>query len=135
MKRLILLIISLIMLFPFASCGGDENEPENKEPEKENEPITHTCEDKDIDSFCDVCNVKLDTGIDLPEVHLHTMNKTEKKDATCTHDGNIEYYRCVSCGKLYSDSQGKNEITIESTKLKASHKMESGKCVLCGFKE
>lgn len=135
MKRPVLLIVSLIMLLCLASCSGDENEPENKEPVNDNTPTTHTCEDKDEDGFCDVCGIKSDTGVDLPEIHLHTMNKTEKKDETCTHDGNIEYYCCVSCGKLYSDSQGKNEITFESTKIKASHKMENGKCTVCGFEQ
>lgn len=42
-----------------------------------------------------------------------SLTKTEAKAPTCTEDGNVEYYTCTnaSCGKTYSDSEAKNEIT------------------------
>ena len=46
--------------------------------------------------------------------------KTGEKAATCTEDGNIEYYTCRSCGLIFSDSDGKNEISIEETVIPAS---------------
>ena len=45
----------------------------------------------------------------------HKLDKTEKKDATHFADGNIEYYTCSVCRKLFSDADGKNEITQEQT--------------------
>ena len=45
----------------------------------------------------------------------HKLDKTEKKDATHFADGNIEYYTCSVCGKLFSDADGKNEITQAQT--------------------
>ncbi len=41
----------------------------------------------------------------------HTLEKTEAKAATCTEAGNSEYYTCKVCGKYYSDSEGRNEVT------------------------
>ena len=40
-----------------------------------------------------------------------TLTKTAAKAPTCTKDGNVEYYTCT-CGKTYSDSEAKKEITV-----------------------
>jgi len=34
-----------------------------------------------------------------------------KKDPSCLRNGNIEYYICDGCGKMYSDAKAKTEIT------------------------
>ena len=47
--------------------------------------------------------------------HVHDLEKTEEKEATCTEDGNIEYWTCSECGKIYSDEEGTTEITEEDT--------------------
>ena len=41
----------------------------------------------------------------------HTTTYTAKIDPTCTEDGNVAYYRCLTCGKLYTDANYENEIT------------------------
>ena len=33
------------------------------------------------------------------------------KAPTCTEDGNVEYYTCVSCEKNFADEEGKNGLT------------------------
>ena len=43
------------------------------------------------------------------------MVHTPKKDATCTADGNTEYWTCGTCGKIFSDSEGKTEIALSDT--------------------
>ena len=43
--------------------------------------------------------------------HNHEMVKTEGVEATCVDDGSIEYWTCSICHKMYSDEEGKNEIT------------------------
>ena len=59
--------------------------------------------------------------------HVHNLVKTDAKAATCTEDGNIEYYTCEGCGKLYKDAAGEEEITLEETVLKAEgHKWNEG---------
>jgi len=43
----------------------------------------------------------------------HKLVKHEALAATCTVAGNIEYYECSECHKLFSDANGSNEITAE----------------------
>ena len=54
----------------------------------------------------------------------HDLTKVAAKAATCTEDGNIEYYICkdtdCGCGKVYSDAYGQNEISKASTVIHAT---------------
>ena len=50
----------------------------------------------------------------------HTMTKTDAKAATCTEDGNNEYYTCSACGKVFKDADGKIETTVEAEKIAAA---------------
>ena len=58
-----------------------------------------------------------------PPAHTCTLTKVPAKAATCTEDGNIEYYQCSdpTCGKLYKDAAGTKEITKDDTVIKAGH--------------
>ena len=58
-----------------------------------------------------------------PPQHTCTLTKVPPKAATCTEDGNIEYYQCSDpdCGKLYKDAAGTQEITTADTVIKAAH--------------
>lgn len=46
--------------------------------------------------------------------HKNTV-KTAAKAATCTADGNIEYWTCSDCHKMFSDSACKNVVTSVKT--------------------
>ncbi len=48
------------------------------------------------------------------------MVHTPKKDATCTADGNEEYWTCGACGKIFSDEEGKTEIELSATVIPAT---------------
>ena len=50
----------------------------------------------------------------------HTMTKTDAKAATCTEDGNNEYYTCSVCGKIFKDAEGTQETTVETEKIAAT---------------
>ena len=52
--------------------------------------------------------------------HVHRLTKTEAAAATCTKDGNIEYWICSGCKKLFSDEAGATEITQADTVVKAT---------------
>ena len=52
-----------------------------------------------------------------------TMTKTEAKAATCTFDGNIEYYTCDSCKCLFADELGVKELSAADVVVKAGHKL------------
>ncbi len=39
----------------------------------------------------------------------HKMTRTEAKDATCLENGNLEYYTCSVCHKVFKDAAGEEE--------------------------
>lgn len=47
--------------------------------------------------------------------HTHELAAVESKAPTCTEDGNIAYWRCSSCGKLFGDANGLHEISQSDT--------------------
>ena len=71
----------------------------------------------------------------------HSLTKTEAKAATCTEDGNNEYYTCSACGKIFKDADGKTVTTVEAEKIAATgHTMtkieaKSATCTEDGNKE
>lgn len=42
----------------------------------------------------------------------HELTKVDEKDATCVATGNMEYWKCDNCEKLFSDSEGKTTTTL-----------------------
>ena len=61
-------------------------------------------------------------GIELPVPPpcTHDLEHVEATPATCTEDGNIEYWHCATCGKYFSDANGSHEITQASTVIHAT---------------
>ena len=54
----------------------------------------------------------------------HDLKKVEAKAASCTAEGNIEYYRCSVCSKLFGDANGTQEIAAADTVIaKTAHKL------------
>ena len=46
--------------------------------------------------------------------HTHTLTHVPAKDATCTEEGNVEYWHC-DCGKNFADNEGEDELTTVTT--------------------
>lgn len=66
----------------------------------------------------------------------HQAVMTAEKPATCTQDGNKAYWYCADCGKYFADEALSQEITLESTVLKAAgHDYKDGVCTICGEKD
>ena len=64
----------------------------------------------------------------------HSMVHTPKKDATCTEDGNIEYWYCKNCDKYFSDENATEELSdvvIPAT----GHHYVNGYCTKCGHRD
>lgn len=73
-----------------------------------------------VDGYSDTCQVTVSH-----ECSSLQLEVVEGKDADCYNDGNITYYKC-SCGKLYSDSEAKTEISLDDVIINASaHPQES----------
>lgn len=73
------------------------------------------------------------------EFGAHTLTKTEAKDATCTVDGNYEYWTCSTCHKVFKADKA-TETTVEAETIAAQHKLihKLGRvptCTLPGEKE
>ena len=47
----------------------------------------------------------------------HKLQKVNAKDATCTDEGNIEYYKCSECGLCFKKSDGTEPLTEDATKI------------------
>ena len=64
---------------------------------------------------CKVCHATKTEVISGDKTH-HLFHHVAKA-ATCTEAGNIEYWECVDegCGKYFSDSEAKNEITDKNS--------------------
>ena len=58
--------------------------------------------------------------VEIP-ILAHTLTKTDEVAATCTTAGNIEYWTCSECHKLFSDANGETEISGADTVLPAKH--------------
>jgi len=50
----------------------------------------------------------------------HTLEHISAVAATCTVDGNTEYWYCTKCGKYFSNAGGTAEISLESTVIAAT---------------
>ena len=62
------------------------------------------------------------TDIKVTTAHVHDLNKVDGKEATCTVDGNKEYYICNECHKLYADAEASYEIKAESVVIAKGHR-------------
>lgn len=61
---------------------------------------------EDTAQTCTVCGYTINPPLGhVCQNHLQKVNATA---ATCTQDGNNEYYKCT-CGKIYSDTSAQNE--------------------------
>lgn len=67
----------------------------------------------------------------------HDMTKTDAKEATCTEDGNNEYYTCSRCGGVFKDEAGTQATTVEAETLKKlghDWSNKNGICARCDAK-
>ena len=86
---------------------------------------------------CSLCNsivkVYKDDGL-----KPHKLTHHELKAATCTEAGNIEYWQCSVCNKLFSDEAATKEIT-DATSLVIPAKGHTfdreGNCTVCHYKD
>ena len=95
-------------------------------------------------SIADGAAVKVETEVKEAKyvsVTPHVLTETSANPASCTVDGNIQYWSCATCGKYYADAAGTTEIADkESVKVSAACQPETDdgdcttavKCSVCG---
>ncbi len=59
-------------------------------------------------------------AVSIPRLdHEHVIEHIFASEATCTKDGNIEYYHCSSCDRYYTDASLTKEVTLYTVTIKA----------------
>lgn len=88
--------------------------------------------------YCELCgkyfqlsaldeNVTEDQAVKYEDLLIgHTFTKTEKAEADCQNDGNIEYYTCDICGLIYTSDEdifapAEDAISLEDTVIAKHH--------------
>ena len=92
-------------LYTCKICGAPKKDIIPKAP--------HT--DANHDGTCDLCWETVEV--------VHELTHVEATKATCTVDGNTEYWYCAGCGKYFSDAEAKTEIEKDSWIIKAAHEL------------
>ncbi len=66
----------------------------------------------------------------VPENHDHQLRHFEPQAPTCGDTGSTEYWRCMLCGKFFSDANGNTEIERADTVVPATgnHNYEGATC-------
>ena len=96
------------------------------------------------DIYCTDCNADVEKGTSVPKIdHDHNFIEYKLKAPTCHRDGNIAYWECKVCSKLFIDQYGLHEVKAEDVVIsKDTHQanivlkvMEDGHeevCEVCG---
>ncbi len=62
---------------------------------------------------CSLCHSKRNEGTVIPKLdHTHNMVKVDAVAATCTAEGNNEYYHCTKCDQYFKDATGNIPTTV-----------------------
>ncbi|MDM8300739.1 hypothetical protein [Collinsella tanakaei] len=59
-------------------------------------------------------------ALELSASVVHDLVKVEAKSATCTDDGNDEYWACEACDKVFGDADGNEEIKLGDVAIPAT---------------
>lgn len=116
MKKVLLLAIALMCcVFCFASCNEETPKPHEHTWGDWQTTKEATCTEKGEEQ-------RKCTGCDKTETQEiaaigHVCEKTEALAATCTEDGNIEYYTCTECNKIFSDEACTTEVKLADTSI------------------
>ncbi|MDE6520899.1 MAG: hypothetical protein K2K91_10685 [Ruminococcus sp.] len=67
------------------------------------------------------------------KTEAHNIIVVDKKEPTCTENGNIAYWKCDDCGTYFSGENGETEIEQSKTVISATgHEYSDGRCTVCG---
>ena len=103
------------------------------------ETVEPTCTEHGYTTHeCSICNsiVKVYKKDDVLKPHKLTHHAL--KNATCTEAGNIEYWQCSVCNKLFSDEATTKEFTDAASLVipAKGHTFDrEGNCTVCHYKD
>ena len=132
-KMILAVLCSFVFVFSLAACdSGNDNNNENGGTTATEHTLTEhkakepTCTESGNLAYweCTDCGKLFSDKDGKTETTLaavtiaakgHTLTKTDGKPATCKDEGVTEYWTCTVCEKLFSDGEGKTEITQADT--------------------
>ena len=102
------------------------------------ETVEPTCTEHGYTTHkCSLCNSIVKVYKD-DELKPHTLTHHAQKAATCTEAGNMEYWQCSVCNKLFSDEATTKEFTDVAILVipAKGHTFDSeGNCTVCHYKD
>ena len=102
------------------------------------ETVEPTCTEPGYTTHkCSLCNSIVKVYKD-DVLKPHTLTHHELKAATCTEAGNIEYWQCSVCNKLFSDEATTKEFTDAASLVipAKGHTFDrEGNCTVCHYKD
>ena len=102
------------------------------------ETVEPTCTEPGYTTHkCSLCNSIVKVYKD-DVLKPHKLTHHEAKAATCTEAGNIEYWQCSVCNKLFSDEATTKEFTDAAILVipAKGHTFDSeGNCTVCHYKD
>ncbi len=125
-------LLIIILIVSLVNCNGHKGEPNGKHE--------HTMVSvAEVDAICTTDGTKAyykcstcdklftddkgtqETTLDQLKINAlgHNLIHHDAVAASCTTDGNAEYWSCSVCNKLFKDSEGKNETTLDQLKINA----------------
>lgn len=93
-----------------------------------------SCPDCSKNFSDEACTTEVtDLVVDIEPANHTKLNKTDAVEESCTTDGNIDYWTCEGCGKIYRDANATVEITAADTVIgKTNHNWGDWKFVADG---
>ena len=65
---------------------------------------------------------------------VHELEKHDEIEATCSEEGNVQYWTCSKCGKFFTDAEAKNEVAetaVVTPKVAHTEAVIPGKAATC----
>jgi len=88
---------------------------------------------------CTACGLIQSENTVIPLVgHVHNLIRVEAREASCSEEGNEEYYICSECSLVFLDADGTEESTLENVTVPMTEHTpitdENGNevCAVCG---
>ena len=127
---MLIAVLSLTMMFFCSACfdnadDGSESTstPAISETTSDSESVESTESGESIESR-ESGEASESESTSESETHTHTLTKVESKAATCTEDGNVEYFKCSECGEMFADEAATTVTTLEEVRILKGHKPE-----------
>ena len=136
MKKILVALMGLLMAFSLAACGGmgTTNSSKNSSSIRQSSVSSKSKSSSKNSSKNSSKDSSKNSSKDnsSEDGHVHSLTKTAATAASCTEDGNIEYWTC-ECGKIFSDAAGSKEISLADTVVvKTGHDFSDDGVCECG---